>query len=147
MVALVPTLQTLPASRVLYSKNGSRNLFHDFLRLNSAVSSDKSDIERIRPLLDAVSTMRPMRSSGIRSMRPSPSPRLLPVLSHPSTNAMAAQHKQPHTWAIHYPTRNEIRETGTGLFDVSVKVKQSYNANVYSRDKKCMKIGMVEEKC
>jgi hypothetical protein len=52
-----------------------------------------------------------------------------------------------HTWATHYPTGNEIRETGTGLFDVSVKVEQSYNVNVYGRDKKCMKIGMVEEKC
>ena|ERR1700722_19728296 len=52
-----------------------------------------------------------------------------------------------HTWATHYPTWNEIREKGTGLFDVSVKVEQSHNVNVYSRDKKCIKIGMVEEKC
>ena len=54
LVALVSALQTLPASRFLYSKNGSKNLFHDLLRLNLAVSSDNFDIERIRPLLDAV---------------------------------------------------------------------------------------------
>ena len=52
-----------------------------------------------------------------------------------------------HTWATYYPTGNEIWETGTGLFDVSVKVEQSYNVNVYGRDKKYMEIGMVEEKC
>ena len=33
------------------------------------------------------------------------------------------QHEQLHTWATHYPTGNEIRETGTGLFDVSIKVE------------------------
>ncbi|KAF2844618.1 hypothetical protein T440DRAFT_523364 [Plenodomus tracheiphilus IPT5] len=59
LVALVSFLQTLPASRYLPSKNGSKNLFHDLLRLNSAVSSDEFDIDRIKPLLDAVLTKQP----------------------------------------------------------------------------------------
>ncbi|KAF2241698.1 hypothetical protein BU26DRAFT_571458 [Trematosphaeria pertusa] len=54
LVALVSALQTLLASRFLHSRNRSKNLFHELLRLNSAASSDDFDIERIRPLLDVI---------------------------------------------------------------------------------------------
>lgn len=54
LVTLVSTLQTLPAARFLPSRNGSKSLFYDLLRLNAAVSSAEFDVERIRPLLDAI---------------------------------------------------------------------------------------------
>ncbi|KAL8650153.1 MAG: hypothetical protein Q9210_003989 [Variospora velana] len=51
---LIPALQTLPASRLLRSYSGSKNLFGDLSRLNSAVYSGAFDIEPIFPLLKAV---------------------------------------------------------------------------------------------
>ena len=51
---LIPTLSGLPAARSLPSKHGNRNLLSDLLTLNSAVNSDNVDIERIKPLLQAV---------------------------------------------------------------------------------------------
>ncbi|KAH8733202.1 hypothetical protein GQ44DRAFT_669076 [Phaeosphaeriaceae sp. PMI808] len=59
LVALVSTLQALPAARILRSQNGSKTLFYDLLRLNAAVSSDNFDVGRIRPLLDAILTLQP----------------------------------------------------------------------------------------
>jgi hypothetical protein len=59
LVALVSSLQTLPASQFLHSKNGRKNLFHDLLRLNSAVSSDDFDIDRIRPPLPRLASSFP----------------------------------------------------------------------------------------
>jgi uncharacterized coiled-coil protein SlyX len=59
LVALISSLQAVPASRFLLSKTGSKNLFHDLLRLNSAVTSDKFDIDRIRTLLNAVLNKQP----------------------------------------------------------------------------------------
>jgi len=47
-------LQTLPASRVLRSTSGSKNLFSDLLRLSSAVNSDDFEVDRLIPLLTAV---------------------------------------------------------------------------------------------
>ncbi|EKG09187.1 hypothetical protein MPH_13815 [Macrophomina phaseolina MS6] len=38
----------------LPSKSGNRNLFSDLLKLNTAINSDEFDLERIKPLLDAV---------------------------------------------------------------------------------------------
>jgi hypothetical protein len=51
---LILALQALPASRVLRSISGSRNLFSDLLRLGAAVNSDDFDCERLIPLLGAV---------------------------------------------------------------------------------------------
>ncbi|KAF1980438.1 hypothetical protein BU23DRAFT_444835 [Bimuria novae-zelandiae CBS 107.79] len=52
-LALVSALQILPAARLLHSKTGS-SLFSHLSKLNSAISSDDFDIERIRPLWNAV---------------------------------------------------------------------------------------------
>lgn len=51
---LILALQALPASRVLRSVSGSRNLFSDLSRLGAAVNSDDFDCERLFPLLGAV---------------------------------------------------------------------------------------------
>ncbi|KAL2220563.1 hypothetical protein M432DRAFT_543140 [Thermoascus aurantiacus ATCC 26904] len=51
---LILALQTLPASRVLRSTSGSKNLFSDLLRLSSAVNSDDFEVDRLIPLLTAV---------------------------------------------------------------------------------------------
>ncbi|KAF2844333.1 hypothetical protein T440DRAFT_460691 [Plenodomus tracheiphilus IPT5] len=59
LVTLISALQALPAARLLHSRNGSRNLFHDLLRLNAAVSSNEFDAERIRPLLDVILNNQP----------------------------------------------------------------------------------------
>jgi hypothetical protein len=59
LIALISALQALPAARLLHSRNGSKTLFHDLLRLNAAVSSDDFDAERIPPLLDAILTLQP----------------------------------------------------------------------------------------
>ena len=47
-------LQALPASRVLRSVSGSRNIFSDLLRLGSAVNSDDFDPNRLILLLGAI---------------------------------------------------------------------------------------------
>jgi hypothetical protein len=59
LITLVSALQALPAARFLHSKIGSRALFHDLLRLNAAVSNAEFDVERIRPLLDAIFSNEP----------------------------------------------------------------------------------------
>ncbi|KAI9368690.1 hypothetical protein BJX61DRAFT_550232 [Aspergillus egyptiacus] len=51
---LIVALQALPASRVLRSVNGGRNLLSDLLRLGSAVNSSEFHPERLIPLLAAV---------------------------------------------------------------------------------------------
>jgi len=56
---LISALQILPASRLLCSRNGGKNLFGDLSRLNSIVNSDGFDIERIGPLLQAVLSNEP----------------------------------------------------------------------------------------
>jgi hypothetical protein len=56
---LISALQILPASRLLCSRNGGKNLFSDLSRLNSIVNSDGFDIERIGPLLQAVLSNEP----------------------------------------------------------------------------------------
>jgi len=50
----ISALQILPASRLLPSCSGSKNLFSDLSRLNLAVNSDNFDIERVNSLLSAV---------------------------------------------------------------------------------------------
>ncbi|KAF2627495.1 hypothetical protein BU25DRAFT_410649 [Macroventuria anomochaeta] len=47
LVTLVSTLQALPPAQFLRSRNGSKALFHDLLRLNAAVSSADFDVKRI----------------------------------------------------------------------------------------------------
>ncbi|EJT69172.1 hypothetical protein GGTG_13281 [Gaeumannomyces tritici R3-111a-1] len=51
---LLSALQGLRASRLLHSSGSSKNLFSDLSRLNSAVNSDDFDLDRIKPLLNAV---------------------------------------------------------------------------------------------
>lgn len=46
---LISALQILPASRLLRSSSGSKNLFSDLSRFHLAVSSDDFDIERVIP--------------------------------------------------------------------------------------------------
>ena len=53
-VNLVFALKKLPASRLLHSMSGSKNLSSDLLRLFARIGSDDFDIERIVPLLEAV---------------------------------------------------------------------------------------------
>jgi len=54
LLDLILALQSLPASRLLPSNGGNKNLLGDLLRLNSAVNSDDFDIERFLPLLNAI---------------------------------------------------------------------------------------------
>ncbi|KAH7011997.1 hypothetical protein B0J12DRAFT_778670, partial [Macrophomina phaseolina] len=51
---VILALLALPASRRLRSRSGGKNLLDDLSRLNLAVNSDEFDLERIKPLLDAV---------------------------------------------------------------------------------------------
>lgn len=51
---LVLALQTLPASRVLPSSSGGKNLFGDLSRLNQAINAGEFDVQRIIPLLRTV---------------------------------------------------------------------------------------------
>jgi protein kinase-like protein len=51
---LISAFQILPASRLLRSVSGGKNLFSDLARLNSSVNSDDFDTECIIPLLRAV---------------------------------------------------------------------------------------------
>ncbi|KAJ6279021.1 hypothetical protein J3E71DRAFT_368428 [Bipolaris maydis] len=53
-LALVSALQILPAARLLPSKTGGKHLFSNLSKLHSAISSDDFDLERIRPLWNAV---------------------------------------------------------------------------------------------
>ncbi|KAL2156662.1 hypothetical protein VTH82DRAFT_1407 [Thermothelomyces myriococcoides] len=50
---LLSILQTLRVSRLLRPGGSSKDLFGDLLRLTSAVHSDNSDLDRIKPLLKA----------------------------------------------------------------------------------------------
>jgi hypothetical protein len=50
---LISAFQILPASRLLRSSGGGRNLYSDILRLNTFLTED-FDIDRVRPLLRAV---------------------------------------------------------------------------------------------
>ncbi|KAL8410404.1 hypothetical protein RB596_000189 [Gaeumannomyces avenae] len=50
---LLSTLQILPASRLLRSGGTGKNVLGDIARLNSAVASNDSDLDRIKPLLRA----------------------------------------------------------------------------------------------
>ena len=50
---LISALQILPASRILRSSTGNKNLFGDLSRLNSAVNSDDFNIKQVTPLLKA----------------------------------------------------------------------------------------------
>jgi hypothetical protein len=52
-LALISALQILPAARLLPSKTG-KHLFSNLSKLHSAISSDDFDLERIRPLWNAV---------------------------------------------------------------------------------------------
>ncbi|KAL6173862.1 hypothetical protein ACJQWK_00023 [Exserohilum turcicum] len=54
LVSLLSALQALPAARILQCRNGSGTLFEGLLKLNALVSFDNFDVERIRPLLDAI---------------------------------------------------------------------------------------------
>ncbi|KAF1935424.1 hypothetical protein EJ02DRAFT_439253 [Clathrospora elynae] len=54
LVDLLLALQSLPASRLLPSKRGNKDLLGDLLSLNPAIYSNNFDTTRIRPLLDAV---------------------------------------------------------------------------------------------
>jgi hypothetical protein len=47
----VSALQTLPASRLLRSTRGDKNLFNDLLRFPTIIGSDDFDVKRIVPLL------------------------------------------------------------------------------------------------
>jgi hypothetical protein len=53
-LALISALQILPAARLLPSKTGGKHLFSNLSKLHSAISSDDFDLERIRPLWNAV---------------------------------------------------------------------------------------------
>lgn len=51
---LVSALQILPASRLLPSTSGGKNLFSDLSKLNLAINTGDFDVERVIPLLRAV---------------------------------------------------------------------------------------------
>ncbi|KAF2452571.1 hypothetical protein BDY21DRAFT_382745 [Lineolata rhizophorae] len=51
---LVSALQTLPASRLLHSTSGGKNLFGDLLRFPTIIGSDEFDLKRSIPLLRTV---------------------------------------------------------------------------------------------
>ncbi|UPX14634.1 uncharacterized protein EKO05_0005111 [Ascochyta rabiei] len=53
-LALISALQIHPAARLLPSKTGGKHLFSNLSKLNSAISSDDFDLERVRPLWNAV---------------------------------------------------------------------------------------------
>ena len=57
--SLLSALQILPVTRVLHSKTGRDTLRSDLLRLISAVASDDFDVDRIKPLLNAVLSNEP----------------------------------------------------------------------------------------
>ena len=79
-LALISALQILPAARLLPSKTGSRNLFGDLSKLNSTISSDDFNIERIRPLWNAVIKKEPdnviwsQAETAVTESTPSPRP-------------------------------------------------------------------------
>jgi hypothetical protein len=51
---LISAFQILPASRLLRSSNGRKNLSGDIARLFAAASSDDFDVKRVKPLLKVV---------------------------------------------------------------------------------------------
>ncbi|KAF7877724.1 hypothetical protein EAF04_001395 [Stromatinia cepivora] len=57
-VDLLSTLRKLPIARLLYFRGG-RTLFSELLRLNSTITSDDFDLDRIKPLLNAALTDNP----------------------------------------------------------------------------------------
>lgn len=81
---LILALQALPASRVLRSVSGSRNLFSDLSRLGAAINSDDFDCEPLFPLLDAVLNKEPDDALWAKvyavAAESTPPPRPLPFL-------------------------------------------------------------------
>ncbi|KAF2676778.1 hypothetical protein K458DRAFT_468226 [Lentithecium fluviatile CBS 122367] len=53
-LGVVSALQTLPASRLLHSTSGDKNLFSDLLRFLAIIGSNDFDVKRIVPLLRTV---------------------------------------------------------------------------------------------
>ncbi|RMD42513.1 hypothetical protein DV735_g2633, partial [Chaetothyriales sp. CBS 134920] len=58
VLVLVSTLQILPASRLLRSNSG-RTLFSELSRLNTAITSDDFNLDRIQPLLRSALASKP----------------------------------------------------------------------------------------
>ncbi|KAK7211992.1 hypothetical protein V2G26_001810 [Clonostachys chloroleuca] len=58
-IDLILALQGLRVSRLLRSASGGKNLFSDLSRLGSSVNSDDVDLDRIKPLLNAVLAVDP----------------------------------------------------------------------------------------
>jgi hypothetical protein len=103
LLDLVSTLQILPASRLLPSSCGNRNLFGDLIRLGSVINSHDFDIERVIPLLKAILGYEPDKViwdtlyAAVAESTPPPRPLLVqqtPLLHNTSSFVNSSQYRK-----------------------------------------------------
>ncbi len=115
---LISALQILPASRILNSSGGSKSLFGDLSRLNTAVYSNDFDIERVIPLLNAVLTNEPdeviWNKVYAAVTESTPPPRPLPYLAQTpylhttSSFVSSSEHRKYVDDVLNSPLRNTL---------------------------------------
>ncbi|KAE8154788.1 hypothetical protein BDV25DRAFT_135431 [Aspergillus avenaceus] len=118
---LILALQALPASRILRSVSGSRNLFGDLLRLGSTINSEGLDADRLIPLFGAIFSREADDAVWDKvytiATESTPPPRLLPLLNQtPDSHTTSSfVNSSEHRKYINHVLKEELNSIYVGV--------------------------------